>query len=151
MGVFKRRYPTERKARLVYRLCVNGSASAAHWPEQEVGEQVLIDIEVKRQGGVFGVHEVRRSRLRFRQGVPGVRRSTKAASTYAGNVRENAAHACLRGISGQADHGADREYKVQRSQAVEAGTVNRELALSARADQAVVGIPEAEPARVVSC
>jgi integrase len=57
-------------------------------------------------------------------------KSTKAASTYAGNVREvQRLLLAFEGYLPKLNAAQIEKYKVQRSQTVEAGTVNRELAL----------------------
>jgi len=156
MGVFKRRYPDGTESTdwyIDYR--VNGKRFKRRiGPNKKLAEQVLMDIEVKKAKGEYlGVHEVKKIAFAdFAREYLAFAESTKAASIYAGNVRET--QRLMRAFEGylaKLTTALIEKYKVQRSQAVEAGTVNRELALLKHVLTKAVdwGYLKQNPARVV--
>jgi integrase len=101
-------------------------------PNKKLAEQILHDIELKQlKGEYLGIHEAKKITFAdFAREYLALAKSAKAASTYAGNVREM--QRLTRAFDGYVAKMTAKEiekYKVQRSQTVAAGTVNRELAL----------------------
>jgi integrase len=134
MGVFKRRYPDGRLSKDWYiNYCINGEQHKEKiGPNKKLAEQVLMDIQLKHAKGEYlEVYEEKKIRFfDFAKEYLEFAKSTKAQSTYAGNVREmqrllRAFDVYLSGLT----TALIEKYKVQRSQEIKAGTVNWELAL----------------------
>jgi integrase len=134
MGVFRRRYSDGRRSKDWYiNYRIHGKQYKRRiGPNKKLAEQVLMDIELKQAKGEYlGVHAERKIRFAdFAQGYLEFAKSTTAPSTYAGNEREM--QRLLRAFDvylSKLTTVLIEKYKVQRSQEVKAGTVNRELAL----------------------
>ena len=134
MGVFKRRYPDGRLSKDWYiNYCIKGKQHKEKiGPNKKLAEQVLMDIQLKHAKGEYlEVYEEKKIRFfDFAKEYLEFAKSTKAQSTYAGNVREmqrllRAFDVYLSGLT----TALIEKYKVKRSQEIKAGTVNWELAL----------------------
>jgi integrase len=134
MGVFRRRYPDGRLSNdwyIDYRI--NGRRFKRRiGSNKKLAEQVLMDVEVKRAKGEYlGVHEEKKILFGdFAQEYLTFAKGTKAATTYAGNIREMQRLArAFHGYLSKLTTGAIEKDKVQRRQVVAPAIVNRELAL----------------------
>jgi integrase len=134
MGVFRRRYPDGRLSKDWYiNYRIHGKQYKRRiGSNKKLAEQVLMDIELKQAKGKFlGVYEQKKIRFAdFAEEYLEFAKSTKAQSTYMGNVREM--QRLLRAFDvylSKLITAPIEKYKVQHSQEVKAGTVNRELAL----------------------
>lgn len=93
---------------------------------------MLHDIELKQaKGDYLGIYEEKKILFAdFAQEYLAFAQSTKAESTYAGNLGEMRRLArAFDGLLSKLTTALIEKYKVQRSQTVKAGAVNRELAL----------------------
>jgi integrase len=134
MAIYKRRYKDGTLSKDWY---INYRIHGKQYkrkigPNKKLAEQVLMDIELKQaKGDYLGVYEEKKIPFAdFAREYLAFAESTKAPSTYAGNVREM--QRLMRVIDGylpKLTTAILEKYKVQRSQEVKAGTVNRELAL----------------------
>jgi len=97
-----------------------------------LAEHILHDIKLKiLRGEYLGIHEAKKiSFADFAKEYLVYAQSTKAASTYAGNVREmQRLTRSFDGYLAKLTTAQVEKYNVERSQTVSAATVNRELAL----------------------
>jgi integrase len=101
-------------------------------PNKKLAEHILHDIKLKMlRGEYLGIHEAKKITFAdFAKEYLVYAKSTKAASTYAGNVREMQRRTrSFDGYLAKLTTAQVEKYKVERSQTVAPGTVNRELAL----------------------
>src|SRR5215510_8127867 len=101
-------------------------------PNKKLAEHILHDIKLKiLRGDHLGIHEAKKITLAdFAKEYLLYAKSTKAASTYAGNVPEmQRLTRSFDGYLAKLTTAQVEKYKVERSQTVSAATVNRELAL----------------------
>jgi integrase len=101
-------------------------------PNKKLAEQILHDIELKAlKGEYLGIYEEKKIPFAdFAQEYLEFAKSTKAPSTYAGNVREM--QRLMRSIDGylpKLTTAMIEKYKIARSNEVKPATVNRELTL----------------------
>src|SRR5918995_6250917 len=123
MGVYKRRYPDGRLSKDWY---INYRIHGKQYkqkigPNKKLAEQVLMDIELKQaKGDYLGVYEEKKIPFAdFASEYLAFAMSTKAPSTYAGNMREM--QRLMRAFDGYLSKLATamlEKYKVQRSQEV---------------------------------
>jgi integrase len=134
MSVFRRRFNDGRLSKDWY---INYRIHGKQYkrkigPNKKLAEQIMHDIEIEQNKGEYlGIHETKKILFSdFAREYLAFAKSTKAPSTYAGNVREM--QRLLRTFDGDLSKlttGQIEKYKVQRSQEVKPATVNRELAL----------------------
>jgi integrase len=134
MSVYKRRYKDGTLSKdwwINYRI--HGKQYKRKiGPNKKLAEQILHDIELKAlRGEYLGIYEEKKIPFAdFAQEYLEFAKSTKAPSTYGGNVREM--QRLMRAFDEylpKLTTAMIEKYKVQRSQQVKPATVNRELAL----------------------